>query len=101
MSFWNGANGSRHKSRSIAPRDLMFRLTRESKLATGRVRPTGGPDWRYEPPSLILRPTRPLLQIAESLTGRIVNRMNWEMLAAIGQLAAVCVGIPSLIYLAV
>ena len=26
--------------------------------------------------------------------------MNWEMLAAIGQLAAVCVGIPSLIYLA-
>src|SRR6476646_11545475 len=27
--------------------------------------------------------------------------MNWEMLAAIGQLAAVFVGIPSLIYLAV
>jgi hypothetical protein len=27
--------------------------------------------------------------------------MTWEMLAAIGQLAAVCVGIPSLIYLAV
>ena len=27
--------------------------------------------------------------------------MNWEMLAALGQLAAVCVGIPSLIYLAV
>src|SRR5213080_84665 len=27
--------------------------------------------------------------------------MNWEMLAAMGQLAAVCVGIPSLIYLAV
>jgi hypothetical protein len=27
--------------------------------------------------------------------------MNWEMLAAFGQLAAVCVGIPSLIYLAV
>ena len=26
--------------------------------------------------------------------------MNWEMLAAIGQLAAVFVGIPSLIYLA-
>ena len=26
--------------------------------------------------------------------------MNWEMLAAIGQLAAVCVGIPSIIYLA-
>src|SRR5437667_2819021 len=26
--------------------------------------------------------------------------MNWEMLAAIGQLAAVSVGIPSLIYLA-
>jgi hypothetical protein len=26
--------------------------------------------------------------------------MNWEMLAAIGQLAAVCIGIPSLIYLA-
>ena len=29
------------------------------------------------------------------------NRMNWEMLAAIGQLAAVCVGIPSLLYLAI
>src|SRR3984893_1940486 len=28
------------------------------------------------------------------------SRMNWEMLAAIGQLAAVFVGIPSLIYLA-
>src|SRR5260370_25177749 len=28
-------------------------------------------------------------------------QMNWEMLAAIGQLAAVFVGIPSLIYLAV
>ena len=27
--------------------------------------------------------------------------MNWAMLAALGQLAAVCVGIPSLIYLAV
>ena len=27
--------------------------------------------------------------------------MNWEMLAALGQLAAVCVGIPSLIDLAV
>jgi hypothetical protein len=27
--------------------------------------------------------------------------MNWEMLAAMGQLAAVCVGIPSLIYLAI
>ena len=27
--------------------------------------------------------------------------MNWEMLASLGQLAAVCVGIPSLIYLAV
>ncbi len=39
MSFWNGANGSRHKSRSIAPRGLMFLLTREP-LATGRVRPT-------------------------------------------------------------
>jgi len=30
MSFWNGANGWPHKSRSIAPRALMFRLTRES-----------------------------------------------------------------------
>src|SRR6267143_6815022 len=29
------------------------------------------------------------------------SRMNWEMMAAIGQLAAVFVGIPSLIYLAV
>jgi hypothetical protein len=27
--------------------------------------------------------------------------MNWEMLAAVGQLTAACVGIPSLIYLAV
>ena len=27
--------------------------------------------------------------------------MNWEMLAAIGQLAAVCIGIPSIIYLSV
>jgi len=27
--------------------------------------------------------------------------MNWEMLAAIGQIAAVCIGIPSIIYLAV
>jgi hypothetical protein len=26
--------------------------------------------------------------------------MNWEMVTAIGQLAAVCIGIPSLIYLA-
>ena len=30
-----------------------------------------------------------------------LNRMNWEMLAAMGQLAAVFVGIPSLLYLAV
>ena len=30
-SFWNGANGSRHKSRSIAPRVLMFQLTLESE----------------------------------------------------------------------
>jgi len=27
--------------------------------------------------------------------------MNWQMLAAMGQLAAVCVGIPSFIYLTV
>src|ERR1700757_574575 len=27
--------------------------------------------------------------------------MNWEMLTAIGQIAAVCIGIPSIIYLAV
>src|SRR5262249_7427058 len=27
--------------------------------------------------------------------------MNWEMLAAVGQLAAVCIGIPSIIYLAI
>ena len=57
MSFWNGANGSRHRSRSIAPRDLTFPLTRES-----------GPDWHYEEPSLILRPTRPPLQLAKSFT---------------------------------
>src|SRR6266566_7596116 len=31
----------------------------------------------------------------------VTSAMNWEMLAAMGQLAAVCVGIPSLIYLAV
>lgn len=31
----------------------------------------------------------------------VTSAMNWEMLAAIGQLAAVLVGIPSLIYLAV
>src|SRR5256885_14350012 len=30
----------------------------------------------------------------------VTSSMNWEMLAAIGQLAAVFVGIPSLIYLA-
>ena len=30
-----------------------------------------------------------------------MERINWEMLAAIGQLAAVLVGIPSLIYLAI
>jgi len=40
MNFWNGANGSRHKSRSIAPRGLMFLLTREAR-----------PDWRHEPPN--------------------------------------------------
>src|ERR1700693_5396354 len=73
MSFWNGANGSRRRSRSIAPRDLMFRLTRESE-----------PDWHYDYP--------PRDEIAP---------MNWEMLAAFGQLAAVFVGIPSLIYLAI
>ena len=27
--------------------------------------------------------------------------MNWQMITAIGQLAAVCVGIPSLIYFAI
>src|SRR4029453_488659 len=32
---------------------------------------------------------------------RLWEHMNWEILAAIGQLAAVLVGIPSLIYLAV
>ena len=71
MNFWNGANGSRHKLRSIALRDLMFLLTREPELATGRVRPSGGPDWHYEPPSLILRPTRAPLNhsLAESLIG--------------------------------
>jgi hypothetical protein len=40
MNFWNGANGSRHKSRSIAPPDLTFLLIREA-----------GPDWRHEPPN--------------------------------------------------
>src|SRR5437588_5004394 len=30
-NFWNGANGSRHRSHSLAPRDLMFRLTRGSE----------------------------------------------------------------------
>jgi hypothetical protein len=46
----------------------MFLLTPGSELAAGRVRPTGGPDWHYEPPSLIFRPARPALQIAKSLT---------------------------------
>jgi len=32
---------------------------------------------------------------------KMLIKMNWEMLAALGQLAAVFVGIPSLIYLAV
>src|SRR6476469_8216334 len=73
MNFWNGANGWRYKSRSIAPPDLMFLLTRVSE-----------PDWRYD--------QSPRDEIAP---------MNWEMLAALGQLAAVFVGIPSLIYLAV
>ena len=27
--------------------------------------------------------------------------MNWEMLTAIGQLATVCVGVPSIIYFAI
>jgi len=40
MNFWNGANGWPHKSRTIAPRGLMFLLTRGPELATGRV-PTG------------------------------------------------------------
>ena len=39
--------------------DLMFQLTGEPELATARVRPTGGPNWHYEPPSLILRLTQP------------------------------------------
>jgi len=43
----------------------------------------------------MFRPIRERLQIANR------NPMNWEMLAAIGQLAAVCVGIPSLLYLAI
>jgi hypothetical protein len=73
MNFWNGANGSPRRSRNIAQRDLMFRLTRESE-----------PDWRHD-------------HSPRDETGV----MNWEMLAAIGQLAAVFVGIPSLIYLAV
>src|SRR5260370_41790310 len=73
MSFWNGANGSRRSSRSIAQRDLMFRFTHESE-----------PDWRHD--------HSPRDDIAP---------MNWEMLAALGQLAAVFVGIPSLIYLAI
>src|SRR5438874_533576 len=62
MNSSNGANGSRSKSRSIARRDRMFRLTRESEDE--------------------------------------MAVMNWEMLTALGQLAAVVVGIPSLIYLA-
>ena len=41
-------------------------------------------------------------QMLDSLSEcKMLIRMNWEMLAAIGQLAAVFVGIPSLIYLAV
>src|SRR5256714_15304442 len=74
MNFWNGANGSRCRSLSIVQLDLMFRLTRATE-----------PDWHHEFSPLISD-----LRLC----------MNWEMLAAIGQLAAVFVGIPSLIYLA-
>src|SRR6478609_9440712 len=89
MNFWNGANGWLHKSRSIAPRGLTFLLTPESRLD------------RYE-----LRITR-MSQISDNQmldSGsecKMLIKMNWEMLAALGQLAAVFVGIPSLIYLAV
>src|SRR6476659_8057246 len=56
MNFWNGANGSRHKSRSIAPPDLTFLLIREA-----------GPDWRHEPPKFCRRHGRRYKSLNHSL----------------------------------
>src|SRR6266550_3609780 len=89
QNFWNGANGWLHKSRSIAPRDLTFRLTPESRLD------------RYEPRITRMSQISDNQMLDSGSECKMLIRMNWEMLAAIGQLAAVCVGIPSLIYLAV
>src|SRR5437764_4327081 len=89
MNFWNGANGWLHKSRSIAPRDLTFRLTPESRLD------------RYEPRITRMSQISDNQMLDSGSECKMLIRMNWEMLAAIGQLAAVFVGIPSLIYLAV
>src|SRR6266850_5414369 len=89
MNFWNGANGWRHRSRSIAPRGLTFRLTPESRLD------------RYEPRITRMSQISDNQMLDSGSECKMLIRMNWEMLAAIGQLAAVFVGIPSLIYLAV
>src|SRR5439155_11799156 len=89
MNFWNGANGWLHKSRSIAPRDLTFRLTPESRLD------------RCEPRITRMSQISDNQMLDSGSECKMLIRMNWEMLAAIGQLAAVFVGIPSLIYLAV
>src|SRR5947207_7681898 len=89
QNFWNGANGWLHKSRSIAPRDLTFRLTPESRLD------------RYEPRITRMSQISDNQMLDSGSECKMLIRMNWEMLAAIGQLAAVFVGIPSLIYLAV
>lgn len=39
--------------------------------------------------------------LKRSRASRKTDSMNWEMITAIGQMAAVCVGIPSVIYFAV
>src|SRR3982750_3072683 len=41
MNFWNGANGSRRRSRDIAQRDLMFRLSAYELGNAGCDWPTG------------------------------------------------------------
>src|SRR6266403_2228614 len=89
QNFWNGANGWLHKSRSIAPRDLTFRLTPESRLD------------RYEPRITRMSQISDNQMLDSGSECKMLIRMNWEMLAAIGQLAAVFIGIPSVIYLAI
>src|SRR2546430_7170546 len=70
MNFWNGASGSRRKSPITAERNRTFQLTRAPEANRQH----------------------------HNCARDEIAIMNWEMLAAIGQLAAVFVGIPSLIY---